>query len=62
MRSGPGGMAMHVRRIRVSVTSLPISLLMLAAAAAFAQKPPPDTPERNAYFGETHQHTSLPPE
>jgi hypothetical protein len=55
-------MAMHVRRIRVSVTSLPISLLMLAAAAAFAQKPPPDTPERNAYFGETHQHTSLPPE
>ena len=36
-------------------TALTIALLITAAAAAAAEKP---NPQRDAYFGETHQHTS----
>ncbi len=46
-------MKRHFHRPRAAAVA--VSLALAAAPAAFAQKP---NPQRNAYFGETHVHTS----
>jgi hypothetical protein len=48
----------YFQSIYVTAVLLGVALMMLFGSPAFTQMSPEKNPERNAYFGETHVHTS----
>ena len=48
----------YIQECSVTAVLLGVAILMLLASPAFAQMSPEKNPERNAYFGESHVHTS----
>ncbi len=49
---------MKTRALRCGLAGLAMGLPYLMASTGWSQAPPQPNPERNAYFGETHVHTS----